>query len=250
MSNRRKSRAYGLLAPPSDVRPRRAGALWLRIAVLSILSIPIIAEAIDSDPVNDAGIAEAATDVTTDGSNRSDIVAAVAPRFDEPAARAAVPVELVAVSEPVAKGYAEVAFIPEATTTTTTEPPAAEASATTETTAAPLLESSPPPTAAPSPPSTVVAPATDGPGEALGRFTVTCYSLRGNTASGAPVAEDGIAVDRSVIPLGSRVYVDGLGWKVARDTGSAVRGHAIDIWNPSSGYCASWGRQTREVWLG
>ncbi len=67
------------------------------------------------------------------------------------------------------------------------------------------------PTTAPGPPSTVVAPAEDGPGEPLGRFSITCYSLRGTTASGAPVAEDGIAVDPRVIPLGSRVYVDGLG---------------------------------------
>ena len=95
-----------------------------------------------------------------------------------------------------------------------------------------------------------MAPADDGPGEPLGQFSITCYSLRGTTASGASVAEDGIAVDPRVIPLGSRVYVDGLGWKIARDTGSAIKGNKIDVWNPSSSYCRSWGRQAREVWLG
>jgi 3D (Asp-Asp-Asp) domain-containing protein len=47
-----------------------------------------------------------------------------------------------------------------------------------------------------------------------------------------------IAVDPSVIPLGSRVYVpayrrDGLGgWFVAQDTGGAINGHHIDVYRP------------------
>ena len=87
------------------------------------------------------------------------------------------------------------------------------------------------------------------PGRPLGSFEITCYSLRGTTASGHPVAEDGIAVDPRVIPLGSKVYIEGLGWKVARDTGPKVRGNRIDIWNPSTAWCRNFGVQTRAVWM-
>lgn len=246
MSNSRSRRAYGLLAPAGEAGTRRVSGFWLRVAVLLIVSVPIVAEAMDADPGADATLDMPAAPALAN--TVPERFAATGPQQDEPTAPAAVPVELVAVSETFAKGYSEVAFIPEATTTTTTtEPPAEPATPPIAALAQPTNEPTP---TAPGPPSTVVAPADDGPGEPLGRFSITCYSLRGTTASGASVAEDGIAVDPRVIPLGSRVYVDGLGWKIARDTGSAIKGNTIDIWNPSSSYCRSWGRQTREVWLG
>ena len=75
----------------------------------------------------------------------------------------------------------------------------------------------------------------------LGEFTYTyycdergnphiCGSGQGITATGVPT-EVGttIAVDRTVIPLGSMVYVEGWGIRTATDTGGAVKGHKIDI---------------------
>lgn len=75
----------------------------------------------------------------------------------------------------------------------------------------------------------------------LGEFTYTYYCDErgkphicgagiGLTATGAPT-EVGttIAVDPSVIPLGSTVYIEGIGLRVAQDTGGAVKGHKIDI---------------------
>jgi 3D (Asp-Asp-Asp) domain-containing protein len=47
-----------------------------------------------------------------------------------------------------------------------------------------------------------------------------------------------IAVDPSVIPLGSRVYIpayrhDGHGgWFIAQDTGGAIAGHHVDVFRP------------------
>ena len=46
------------------------------------------------------------------------------------------------------------------------------------------------------------------------------------------------------------LVIDGLGWKVARDTGPAVKGKRIDIWNPSSDWCRRFGVQARQVWMG
>ena len=43
-----------------------------------------------------------------------------------------------------------------------------------------------------------------------------------------------IAVDPSVIPLGSTVYVESYGTAIAGDTGGAIKGHIIDLLMPDS----------------
>ncbi|WP_244834247.1 3D domain-containing protein [Clostridium sp. BJN0001] len=52
-----------------------------------------------------------------------------------------------------------------------------------------------------------------------------------------------IAVDPSVIPLGSKVYIDGYGYAVAADTGSAIKGNIIDLYFNSYGETVQWGRK-------
>lgn len=62
-----------------------------------------------------------------------------------------------------------------------------------------------------------------------------------------------IAVDPSVIPLGSRLYVPGYGYGVACDTGGAIKGARIDVcyWTggqtPASTASRAWGRRTLTV---
>jgi uncharacterized protein YabE (DUF348 family) len=85
-------------------------------------------------------------------------------------------------------------------------------------------------------------------------FTATAYSNHANTATGrAPVRNEGgistIAVDPRVIPLGSKVYVEGYGYAIAADTGGAIKGNRIDIYFNSSSECNSWGVRPVDVLL-
>ena len=64
--------------------------------------------------------------------------------------------------------------------------------------------------------------------------SAVAYSLPGPTASGLPVGPGVVAVDPSVIPLGTHMYVPGYGDAVAADTGSAVIGGIIDLWFPTA----------------
>ncbi len=75
------------------------------------------------------------------------------------------------------------------------------------------------------------------------------YSLPGRTASGLPVGRGIVAVDPTVIPLGTRLYVPGYGEAVAADTGSAIRGNVIDLWFTTTAEAYAWGRRTVVVTL-
>jgi 3D (Asp-Asp-Asp) domain-containing protein len=73
--------------------------------------------------------------------------------------------------------------------------------------------------------------------------SATCYDLSGTTATGMPVGQGVVAVDPSVIPLGTRMYVPGYGNGVAADVGGGINGAVIDLWMTPT-QCAAWGRRT------
>jgi 3D (Asp-Asp-Asp) domain-containing protein len=92
------------------------------------------------------------------------------------------------------------------------------------------------------------APAYTG-GEQTMTVSSTGYALRGRTASGLPTGWGIVAVDPSVIPLGTRMTIPGYGEGVAADTGSAVRGATIDLWFPTVARAVAWGRRTVTITL-
>jgi len=87
--------------------------------------------------------------------------------------------------------------------------------------------------------------------ERPGTLTVdaVAYSLPGRTASGLPVGPGVAAVDPTVIPLGTRMFVPGYGEAVAADVGTAVRGLVIDLWFPTLAESQAWGRRTVTITL-
>lgn len=93
-----------------------------------------------------------------------------------------------------------------------------------------------------------------------GSFMCTAYCCEvyphicggnGITASGAPV-ESGltVAVDPEVIPIGTVLYIEGVGVRVAQDTGSAIKGQKIDIAVETHAEAESWtGWGEHNVWI-
>jgi 3D (Asp-Asp-Asp) domain-containing protein len=77
----------------------------------------------------------------------------------------------------------------------------------------------------------------------------TGYALDGTTATGMPVGWGVVAVDPSVIPLGTRMSIPGYGDGVAADTGGAVHGATIDLWFPTLAQALGWGRRTVTITL-
>lgn len=65
-----------------------------------------------------------------------------------------------------------------------------------------------------------------------------------NTATGAVAGFGVVAVDPSVIPLGTRLYIPGYGYGVAADTGGAIGGNRIDLCFDTLGDALAWGRRT------
>ena len=102
------------------------------------------------------------------------------------------------------------------------------------------------PTATPRP-SPVPAPTPAGPSaRPLGVFKVTGYSDsainngtdgRGITKSGQATRWGVVAVDPGVIPLGSKLLIDGMDSTefTALDTGGGIKGNWVDVWFQSDG---------------
>ncbi|MDG0795281.1 ubiquitin-like domain-containing protein [Cohnella ginsengisoli] len=66
----------------------------------------------------------------------------------------------------------------------------------------------------------------------------------GITASGTTVSEGRtIAVDPDVVPLGWWVYIEGIGFRRAEDTGSAIKGKKIDVYYDSERYANKFGKK-------
>jgi 3D (Asp-Asp-Asp) domain-containing protein len=105
--------------------------------------------------------------------------------------------------------------------------------------------------AAPPPPPTP-QPSPQAPPAQTGKtLTVmaTAYSMRGTTTTGIPTGPGIVAVDPTVIPLGTRMTIPGYGEGVAADTGPAIRGLRIDVWVATAAEAAQWQWRTVTITL-
>jgi 3D (Asp-Asp-Asp) domain-containing protein len=66
-------------------------------------------------------------------------------------------------------------------------------------------------------------------------------------ANGMRAGKGVVAVDPRVIPLGTRLYIEGYGEAIAADTGGAIKGNRIDLCYNTPGECFKFGRQVVKV---
>ncbi|WP_338448067.1 LysM peptidoglycan-binding domain-containing protein [Niallia oryzisoli] len=82
-------------------------------------------------------------------------------------------------------------------------------------------------------------------------YTANCEGCSGITKTGVDLNANPdakvIAVDPAVIPLGSKVYVEGYGYATAADIGGGINGHEIDIYVQNHNDAIQWGRKTVKV---
>lgn len=88
------------------------------------------------------------------------------------------------------------------------------------------------------------------------RATAYCKAETGGarTASGTSTRRNqngysSIAVDPRVVPLGTKVYVEGYGYAIAEDTGGAIQGNVIDLYFDSSSEMNNWGSRYVNVYF-
>ena len=81
-------------------------------------------------------------------------------------------------------------------------------------------------------------------------YTATAYALKGRTASGHWVTKGVVAADPRVLPLGTKIQIDGgkySGIYIVRDTGARIKGRKLDIWMPSVKEARQFGRRKVHV---
>lgn len=82
-------------------------------------------------------------------------------------------------------------------------------------------------------------------------FTANCNGCSGITSTGINLKQNPnskvIAVDPSVIPLGTKVYVEGYGYAIAGDTGGAIKGNKIDVFFATKSEALKWGRKDVKI---
>jgi 3D (Asp-Asp-Asp) domain-containing protein len=82
------------------------------------------------------------------------------------------------------------------------------------------------------------------------KYKHICGTGSGKTATGTKVtAGRTIAVDPKVIPYGTKVYIEGYGWRTAEDCGGAVKNKQIDIAVDTHNEAWSMGEKSGGVWI-
>lgn len=78
----------------------------------------------------------------------------------------------------------------------------------------------------------------------------TAYTGDTVTSTGTTPKWGTIAVDPSIIPYGTKVYIPQFGMTfIAEDTGSAIRGNKIDIFMNDQSKVSDWGRKNIDIYI-
>lgn len=87
------------------------------------------------------------------------------------------------------------------------------------------------------------------------KSVITCravsYHFPGHPygAGGLPCTYGTMAVDPSVIPMGTKCYVEGYGYAIANDVGSGIKGNEVDLFMEANFQCLMWGAHYTKVYI-
>ena len=86
--------------------------------------------------------------------------------------------------------------------------------------------------------------------EYLGTFEMTAYEWTGNPCANGNYPEVGYTVACNSLPLGTTVYIEGVGYRVVEDRGAEWHGsNWIDLYLGDVDSCREWGVQSVEVYI-
>lgn len=91
----------------------------------------------------------------------------------------------------------------------------------------------------------------------LGTFTAyaycpcekCCWKWSGGPTASGVMPEEGrtVAADWDVLPSGTEIYIEGVGWRTVEDTGSGIKGNSLDLYMDNHQDALEWGVQEIEV---
>ena len=74
-----------------------------------------------------------------------------------------------------------------------------------------------------------------------------CGKSNGITATGVQASSRTIAADWNVLPPGTEVHIEGIGYRVVEDRGGGIKGNKLDVWFPSHQEAWKYGRRQVKV---
>ena len=85
--------------------------------------------------------------------------------------------------------------------------------------------------------------------ELLGTWRITAYTWTGNPCANGQYPTEGYTVACNALPFGTKVYIEGVGFRTVEDRGPAYLGDAwLDLYLGEYDACVQWGDQTKKVW--
>lgn len=87
--------------------------------------------------------------------------------------------------------------------------------------------------------------------EKIENVRAVSYHFSGNPRGvyGLPCQYGTVAVDRKLIPLGTKLYIEGYGYAIANDTGTAIKGKTVDLYMEKYEQCLLWGARKTTVYI-
>ena len=86
--------------------------------------------------------------------------------------------------------------------------------------------------------------------EYCGEWKITAYAYTGSPCANGQFPTVGYTVACNSLPFGTRIYIDGVGFRTIEDRGPSWLGDAwCDLYLGDTASCIQWGMQYKKVWM-